>query len=236
MRKRRIFMTRIPLSAIRFFLPVFLIAVFFLGAYWFESPARHVVGILQNAVVIDPGHGGYDPGVRSGNVDEKNITLTISRKLQQILANKNIQVALTRETDTDFAESGTKGKSSKRSDLDYRIQFAAANQARVFVSIHVNQSALATRGGAEVYYGSSQNSKLLGEAIQHQLYQIPGMSKREIKQGNYYLLNKLPMPAVIVEVGYLNLEKEKLLSAAYQKQLASSIAAGIVDYLGTQKK
>ncbi|MBX6395279.1 MAG: N-acetylmuramoyl-L-alanine amidase [Alicyclobacillaceae bacterium] len=187
-------------------------------------------------VVIDPGHGGYDPGVRTGSgPDEKEITLQISKQLAEILRERGFQAILTRTDDRDYAQSGQQGREAKRTDLDARIAVAEAHRAAVFISIHCNSSPEATRGGAETFFNPAlPGSRSLADHIQFHLRKIPGMSPRDIHDGSqYYLLQHVTMPAVIVEAGYLKIpaDREKLADAGYQFQIALAVAEGIGEFL-----
>lgn len=221
----------------RLLLPVMLLIVFTAGSYSFIG--RHAtVPPLPALVMIDAGHGGYDPGVMAEGIEEKTITLAIAHQLKSALEARGIQTAMTRETDLDYADDGSKGSSSKRSDLDKRIELTKEQQATMFISLHINNSSLATRGGAEVFYSKqNEGSQELAEAVQAELHQVPEMSKRESKPGTYYLLRKQEIPSLIVECGYLNIasEKNRLNTAAYQKQLANAIATGVERWLLKQQ-
>ena len=185
-------------------------------------------------VLLDPGHGGYDPGVLSDGLRESDITLAISKYLQTALEKRGVSVAMTRESDVDFAPSGSRGRESKRADLQRRLEIADELQAQMFVSLHANVSSLATRGGAEVfYYEDTPGAKELAESVQSALHRLPGMSKRDAKPGKYYLLRSQPIPALIIECGYLNIgeDRSRLTGRDSQRQLAEAIADGIVAHL-----
>jgi N-acetylmuramoyl-L-alanine amidase len=185
-------------------------------------------------VMIDPGHGGYDPGFMDGDLKEANLALAIGKELKAALAEKGIAALMTRESDTDFAERGMRGRTAKRTDLDRRINLAFEQGATMFVSLHANVSALATRGGAEVFYSEDlPEAKKLAETVQNKLHALPEMSKRDAKPAKYYILRNQHIPALIVECGYLNLsgDRARLTDPAYQKKLAQAIAEGIQAYL-----
>ncbi|PWK14295.1 N-acetylmuramoyl-L-alanine amidase family protein [Tumebacillus permanentifrigoris] len=221
----------------RLLLPLILLLVFTTTSY--SIVGRHAtVPPLPAFVMIDPGHGGYDPGVMAGGIEEKNITLAIAHQLNASLQARGIQTAMTRESDIDYANDGSKGSSSKRSDLDKRIEMTQEQQATMFISLHINNSPLATRGGAEVFYSKqNEGTKELAALVQAELHQVPEMSKRDSKPGTYYLLRKQDIPSLIIECGYLNISEEKarLNTADYQKQLAEAIATGVERWLQTQQ-
>lgn len=186
-------------------------------------------------VMLDPGHGGYDPGaITNQGVYEKSINLQIAQKVKEMLGPSGIGVFLTREEDIDYVPDGVKGKTTKKQiDLNRRIDMAKEATADVFVSLHVNTTATGQESGSETFYHyQSESSKSLAELIQQELIKIPGMNRRIAKPGDFYIIKNTSMPAVIVEVGYLSSVKEqkKLQQSWYQEQLARAIAKGISNF------
>jgi len=202
---------------------------------WQGSTA--VVSNFENGhiVMIDPGHGGYDPGaITNQGVYEKSINLQIAHKVKEMLGPSGIGVFLTREEDIDYVPEGVKGRTIKKQiDLNRRIEMAKEANADLFVSLHVNATVTGQESGAETFYHfKSEAGKRLAELVQQELIKIPGMNRRIVKPGDFYIINNTSMPAVIVEVGYLSSLKEqkKLQQSWYQEQLARAIAKGIANY------
>ncbi|MFZ3129902.1 MAG: N-acetylmuramoyl-L-alanine amidase [Desulfosporosinus sp.] len=186
-------------------------------------------------VMLDPGHGGYDPGaITNQGVYEKAINLQIAQKVKEMLSPSGIEVFLTRGEDIDYVPDGVKGKTTKKQiDLNCRIDMAKEANADVFVSLHVNATATGQQSGAETFYHyQSESGQRLAELIQQELIKIPGMNRRIAKPGDFYIINNTSMPAIIVEVGYLSSVKEqkKLQQSWYQEQLARAIAKGIANF------
>jgi N-acetylmuramoyl-L-alanine amidase len=186
-------------------------------------------------VILDPGHGGYDPGaISSQGVYEKAINLQIAQKVKEMLRPSGIEVALTREEDIDYVPNGVKGKTARKQiDLNRRIDMAKEAKADVFVSLHVNATVSGQNSGAETFYHyKSESGKGLAELIQQELIKIPGMNRRIAKPGDFYVIKNTSMPAVVVEMGYLSSVKEqkKLQQSWYQEQLSRAIAKGIANY------
>lgn len=228
---------RVPRIRLTFLLPLAIVLVIAAVVFpWLthrKSLAMTPEVPTSIQVMIDPGHGGYDPGVKTAQYKEADITLGIAKQLQAELAKRGIAAGLTRETDTDFAESGQKGKTAKRADLGKRVEMTEAQGAQLFISLHCNNSSLATRGGAEVFYNTVPGGKELGESVQKALHELPNMSKRDAKTVDYYLLRNQKIPALIVECGYLNIptDRVRLTNPKYQAELAVAIANGIENYL-----
>lgn len=189
----------------------------------------------QHLVVIDAGHGGYDPGaITSQGVYEKEINLQMAKRVQALLEPSGIKVLLTRDEDEDYVPEGTRGKQTKKqADLNYRISMATQANAEAFISLHLNATVTGLNTGAETfYYFKSDEGKRLAEIIQAELTKIPGMNRRIAKPGDFYIMKNSPMPTVIVELGYISnvKERKKLEQAWYQDQLARAVAKGISNY------
>ncbi|HEU4964707.1 MAG TPA: N-acetylmuramoyl-L-alanine amidase [Bacilli bacterium] len=225
---------RFPLTRLGF--PLLLAVLLLFPAFFLISTHHPAHSLPHNGpvtVMIDPGHGGYDPGVLTDDVHEAQITLAVAKKVHTLLLQKGISAGMTRTTDTDYAEKGMRGSNAKRTDLAARLSITELSHAKLFVSLHANESSLATRGGAEVYYNEVQGAKELAELIQNNLHQLPDMSKRNARTGTYYLLRNQKIPALIIECGYLNFhaERARLQSPAYQEKIAQAVADGIESYL-----
>lgn len=220
-------------AAIVFVLSVMSMLVF--SVLWQGSIAAVSHLEQSHIVMLDPGHGGYDPGTTTKQgVYEKTINLQIAQKVKEMLSPSGIEVFLTREEDIDYVPDGVKGKTTKKQiDLNRRIDMAKEANANVFVSLHVNATATGQESGSETFYHyESESGKRLAELIQQEMIKIPGMNRRIAKPGDFYIIKNTSMPAVIVEVGYLSSLKEqkKLQESWYQEQLARAIAKGIANF------
>lgn len=185
--------------------------------------------IEQKVMILDAGHGGWDPGKTGTNgKDEKELNLSVVEKLQCFLEQGGATVLLTRATDEAL---GT----GKREDLAERKKIANEMDGDILVSIHQNAFPSAAAKGAQVFYhASSESAKMLAECIQESLRErVDGNNNRQAKENKeYYILRTTTIPAVIVECGFLsNREEEALLNdTAYQEKLAWAIYCGILDY------
>ena len=185
-------------------------------------------------IVIDPGHGGNDPGkIGINDVLEKDVNLAISLKLKDILEQNDCKVIMTRETDQGLYQDGDTNK--KIADLHARCRIINDSGADAVISIHQNSySEEYVKGGQVFYYGTSEVSKDLAESIQKQLKQLDPENKREAKANtSYYLLKKTSRPIVIVECGFLSnaAEADKLSDPLYEERLAFRIFMGIVQHI-----
>jgi len=196
------------------------------------APTAFAMPLAQRVIVVDAGHGGWDPGMVSGKVDEKDINLQIAHKLQHLLELGGATVIMTRDDDADLSKT-------KSGDMSVRRHIANASHADIFVSIHQNAFGSAGVHGAQVFYfNESDNSKKLAEAIQAQIKSFANPANRfnARANSNYFVLKQTEMPAVLVECGFLTnpSEKARLQTDDYQEKMAWSIYLGIVDYFRAQ--
>lgn len=219
----------------RKYVVLFLLYLFFIQMI--PADASTVSSLKGKIVVVDPGHGGYDPGAVRGDVYEKHINLRIAKELKKSLEKKGTTVVLTRDGDYNLAIVGLHKKEAKRYDLSKRLETADRSKASMFISIHVNCVCKRSHDGAEVFYHSqSEKGKLLAEYIQNELRSIPGIRKRTAKTSNCYILRNATIPAALVEVGYLSNpdERKNLLNNEYHTMLAEKISSGILKYMSSE--
>jgi len=175
-------------------------------------------------VVIDPGHGGPDPGaIGIGGIRETDVVLEVSKIVKDLLSEKGVKAVLTRKNEVDL-------------DLPPRVSFANNTDADIFVSIHANASRGKRRdiNGLETFYYRGWRGRLLAKRIQQQILRVsPGSPDRGVKQGRFYVIKNTRMPAVLVEVGFLTgrLDSRRLEKKTHRKRLAYAIAKGILEYL-----
>lgn len=179
-------------------------------------------------VVIDPGHGGEDPGkVGINDVLEKDLNLQISQKVQSLLEEVDIEVVMTREDD--------KVPDAKRQDLDQRVKLINDTKPTLALCIHQNSYPDAAIKGAQVFYHTTTpEAEDVASIIQEELRGVDSSNTRQIKENDtYYMLKKTEVPTIIVECGFLTNpeEAEKLTQEDYQDQIAHAICNGIAKWL-----
>ncbi|WP_153184289.1 N-acetylmuramoyl-L-alanine amidase family protein, partial [Thermus scotoductus] len=109
-------------------------------------------------VLLDPGHGGVDPGM-VGYVVEKEVVLDVALRLKRLLEREGIEVRLTRDRDMHLSPD-------KREDLSRRAALADSSQVNLFISLHVNATPTRTAQGVEVFYfGRAQDARVLTQVI-----------------------------------------------------------------------
>jgi len=175
-------------------------------------------------VVIDPGHGGPDPGaIGIGGIRETDVVLEVSNIVKNLLSEKGVKVRLTRKNEVDL-------------DLPPRVSIANNMDSYIFVSILANASRGKRRdiNGLETFYYIGWRGRLLAKRIQKQILRVsPGSPDRGVKQGRFYVIKNTRMPAVLVEIGFLTgrLDARRLEKITHRKRLAYAIAKGILEYL-----
>ena len=204
-----------------------------------EKPVPEVVnyrttgGIGGKTIVLDPGHGGSDPGaIGPTGLQEKQVTLPIAEYLKSILEAKGAKVILTRTTDVDVYGPHASGVD----ELQARVNVANGNRADAFISIHINSFSNPNVGGIATYYfDGSDQSKKLASAVQGQIAEHSGFNgDRGIQPGNLYVLRHSLMPSILVELGFISnpKEEEHLKEMSTRQEFANELAKGLELYFG----
>ena len=195
-------------------------------------------GKEKKRVVIDAGHGAADSGkIAINGALEKDLNLSIAKRVQELLQAQNVEVYMTREDDKGFYPSV--GSNKKVQDMKKRVEYINRLQADLTVSIHQNSFRQEEIAGAQVfYYGTSKEGKMAAEIMQDQMIAtLDKENKRVAKNNNsYYLLKRTSSPIIIVECGFLSNRKEAqlLITPLYQEKAAWAIHLGILRYLNQQ--
>ena len=187
----------------------------------FEGEIPSVPASDRPRVIIDPGHGGKDPGTMGiGGVKEKDIILPISLDVAEILQKQDIEVIMTRDSDYFISLQG-------------RTDMANSVDADLFVSIHANAINLSRPdvNGLETYY--YQSGRRLAEVIHWSILGGVEIDNRNIRRARFYVLRHSAMPAVLVEVGFLTgaIDSSRLKDPDHRRRMAEAIADGIVQYI-----
>ena len=192
-------------------------------------------GMQKKTVVLDVGHGGNDPGkIGVDGSLEKDINLAIAKQLKTYLEASDVEVILTRDSDTGLY--GEKDNRKKMADMKKRCEIIDEIKPEIVVSIHQNSYHQEEISGGQVfYYKGSEKGKKLAEILQKRFdYVLGEANRRQAKANdNYYLLLHVKQPIVIVECGFLSNWKEAAMlnSEEYQDRLAWTIHMGIMEYL-----
>ena len=188
-------------------------------------------------VVLDPGHGGRDPGTCTSDesLQEKEVTLDVALRCAALLEAEGIPVLLTRSEDVALADT-------VKQDLAARSRLANMADATLYISIHVNSLELSQRGAADVkglecYYRDKEPvyDALDDEWLATHIGDVVSATTENLLLGVYprslAVLRETDMPAMLLEIGYLtNQEDEaRLRSDAYRQRVAEGVARGAAD-------
>ncbi len=220
-----------------------LIVLFFILQYDFiENKSWNAWNLPLNGkiILLDPGHGGPDGGAGDNKTLEKDIALDISLKIRDYLQEQGALVIMTRETDKDLADPGTRGYSRRKiEDLKKRLKIINQSDIDLFVSIHLNAIPSSRWSGAQTFYATqhSENERA-ATFIQDELRRNLENTTRKAKPLNQvYILKNANKPGALVEVGFLSnpTEKANLKKDSYQDKVAISIYKGINRYFTNEK-
>lgn len=176
--------------------------------------------IADRCIVIDPGHGGRDSGARGRRLLEKDVNLDVALRVAERLKQMGARVVLTRDRDVFV-------------DLYDRPRLANRINADLFVSIHCNAMPKPNTGwGTETYY-YHQRSQCLGLVLQQALVEALGRRDNGLRWANFCVTRESKMPAVLVELMYLNTDEEEALLAKPEVRAAAAdaIAEGLRRYV-----
>lgn len=215
-------------------------AMLLLAAKGWKQAVPTEAGAEKLTVAVDAGHGGDDPGkIGINGALEKDINLSIAKKLQKCLEKSGIRAVMIREDEKGLYDSSAPNK--KQDDMRKRCEKIDSSNPVFTVSVHQNSYTSESVHGPQVfYYTHSAEGQEAAKAIQDAMNELLQVDRpREIK-GNetYYLLKKTKSPTIIVECGFLsnNAEAEKLVTEEYQEQVAEAICAGVLKCLEGQRQ
>ncbi len=187
-----------------------------------NSPPLPSVSNQRVVVVIDPGHGGRDPGaVGIGGLQEKQVIFPISLRVAELLEQQGVVVVMTRREDITL-------------DLQARVDIANRARGNIFLSIHANAISMSRPdvNGVETYF-ASESGRRLAATIQSNMLAATGMRDRGVKQARFYVIRHTNMPAALVEVGFVTGAQDapRLADPAWRETAAQAIARGILQYI-----
>jgi N-acetylmuramoyl-L-alanine amidase len=208
-------------------------------------PAKNPKGARIRNIVIDPGHGGKDPGNIVGSQQEKKYTLLLAQELAAQLRSAGFSPSLTRSTDIFVP-------------LPDRAEIARRRGADLFVSVHWNelpgnrsmkgaQTFCLTPAGASssnagghsgIGPGASPGNRndaknvLLAYSVQSSLLGSVRMEDRGVRRARYWILRDATMPAILIEGGFMSnpSEAQRIYDAGYRRQMARAIVQGVLEY------
>ena len=215
------------------------------GLWIAEVPAPVNYGNYKNVVFLDPGHGGRDPGAVYNGLREKDLNMSIYRKLRSELEKLGYTVLTSRDSDVYVDYVTERSEMVNKTDAD------------VFISIHFNATGVpgANRSGVETYiYEPDEDikprinkvahddptrlseSKRLADNIHNSVVSVAGTNDRGVHGSNYAVLRETVKPAVLLELGYIDSpEYKKISDDKYQNKLVEGIVSGLRNFYKTAK-
>ncbi|MFC4620037.1 N-acetylmuramoyl-L-alanine amidase [Camelliibacillus cellulosilyticus] len=171
-------------------------------------------------IVIDPGHGGIDPGaIGIQGVKEKMLTLETANHVADALRKAGATVVMTRTSDRFIPLAG-------------RVAISQGSEADAFISIHFNSSSSKQVHGVSTFYYSGGKDKVLASDIQTQLIDTVPLQNNGIKFGDFHVLRENPDLAVLIELGFVTNPSDLSLiqTPSFQSDAAKAITKGLLDY------
>ena len=215
------------------------------GLWIGEVPAPVNYGNYKNVVFLDPGHGGRDPGAVYNGLREKDLNMSIYRKLRSELEKLGYTVLTSRDSDVYVDYVTERSEMVNKTDAD------------VFISIHFNATGVpgANRSGVETYIYEPDDdikprinkvahdnpvrlseSKRLADNIHNSVVSVAGANDRGVHGSNYAVLRETVKPAVLLELGYIDSpEYKKISDDKYQNKLVEGIVSGLRNFYKTAK-
>lgn len=185
---------------------------------------------IRGTIVIDPGHGGSDPGCvnRALGTREADITLRICKHLASILRQQGWKVVMTRTTDRDVTYAG----SPDRMELESRANIANEMGADLFMSVHCNASVNTGATGSSIHWWKAEDYAF-AQAIEPVLGHAIGLDQDGLIRNRFVVLRHSQMPSVLVETAFLTNAREgaKLSDPEFQKVIARQLAGGLANYM-----
>ena len=215
------------------------------GLWIGEVPAPVNYGYYKNVVFLDPGHGGRDPGAVYNGLREKDLNMSIYRKLRSELEKLGYTVLTSRDSDVYVDYVTERSEMVNKTDAD------------VFISIHFNATGVpgANRSGVETYIYEPDDdikprinkvahdnpvrlseSKRLADNIHNSVVSVAGANDRGVHGSNYAVLRETVKPAVLIELGYMDSpEYKKISDDKYQNKLVEGLVKGLRNFYKTAK-
>ena len=212
------------------------LAVLIINPFTQSVPVVHSNNHLHATdVLIDVGHGGKDGGTVHDQLLEKDLNLMVAKELYKQLSAQGLRVVLNRTADYALSDDNgwLKVRSRHMRDLAQRKELAKQLNPQLMISLHVNWSPNPKKNGPLLLHQKNEESLLLANHIQDTLNQLYGTHTLPVFGKTFFLLNHVPCPTVIVEMGFISnsADRNRLTHAEGQKEIAAAISSGVKDYL-----
>lgn len=206
---------------------IILVLLFIIPTTIFAHQQKQILKGIT--IVLDAGHGGMDKGASSQNVQEASLNIIITKKLEKELIKLGCNIILTRTNEDDLSFSP---KFNKSEDMKERIRIMNDEKNDLFISIHMNQFQNQTVKGLHVFYNPSSNQSFELASIVQKEVNLKLNQNKQIKKGDFYILNKSRIPGILIECGFLSNDEDRknLLNEQYQNKLVDCFVRGLIQY------
>lgn len=202
-----------------------------------EQPKGPLAG---KTVIIDPGHGGEDPGTYGNGLVEEVLTLDLANRVTAKLEAQGARIVMTRTTDDRCGSptiyTGLTLYERSRKDLACRAELTAQEKANLFLSIHYNALAGTAASGTETYYSPTsqyipQSMRFAG-LLQVEVVKATGLPDRGVRSDDFYVITNTDAPSALVEIGFLTNATDAaiLAQSATKERVATALAQGVIRY------
>ncbi|MFD0942348.1 N-acetylmuramoyl-L-alanine amidase [Savagea faecisuis] len=188
------------------------------------TPAKPTT-LANEVIIIDPGHGGTDPGAIGHGYNEATATLAIAKYAKNYFDNSPFQLKMTRETNTSMS-------------LAQRVDFAHRHNGSLFISIHINSFSNSSANGMETYYYSPRNTtrdkeaRAIASYMQNRAQKAWRLNDRKVKTAPFLVIRFTGMPSTLLEAGFITNKSDnaKIRSAAWQEKMGRAVYLSTLDY------
>lgn len=184
-------------------------------------------------IVIDAGHGGQDGGAvgKQTGITESALNLEYSLYLKELFEQFGFKVVLTRSDMGGLYSPFASNK--KRDEMEKRRRIIEKERPDFVLSIHMNSYPMQSCRGAQVFYGTENSTgQNLAQKVQASLNTNIEYAKKMAKEGDYYIINAVDVPSILIECGFLsNIEEEIILQQkTYIHDFCYSVVCGVLQY------
>lgn len=180
-------------------------------------------------IILDPGHGGADPGAMVGRIKEADLNMRLAEILKKQLETEGATVKMTRDWDAGIVAQKRMKFSERARILNLRREFAYKEHGSMLISIHVNSNSDENVSGSCIYYADSASQEL-AEYIQDRLIDFDSSEKSKIEFGNFTMIRDNLMPSILIEAGFITNSHDLEMLNDKTDSLAKQIYLGICDY------
>jgi len=219
---------RIIALTIVFFLIAGLVKISDSYAHYRWKKEIFLPGLKGKTVIIDPGHGGADPGAVADGYHEADLNMELARALKQRLEKNGVKVKMTRDGNNGIVAEKRMSYQEQWQNLKERKNYAVEQRGHLLISIHTNSHKNSTVSGAIVFYSDDMAEDLAGE-LQESLNTL-GLRKRHVEKRNFTVTKDNVIPSVLVETGFITNNNDREILITQKNLVAELMHSGLERY------